>query len=51
MVYGADGSLSTSNAPVNQLGAKGADVEHYHSGGTFYLVVNSECSWHITAKG
>jgi hypothetical protein len=50
-VYNGDGSLSIDNSPVNQLGKSGADVEHYHHGGTFYLVVNSECSWHVTAKG
>jgi hypothetical protein len=50
-IYNGDGSLSTDNQEVNQLGAKGADVEHYHTGGTFYLEVNSECSWHVTAKG
>jgi hypothetical protein len=51
MVYNGDASMNFSNAPVNQLGTKGQDIEHYHSGGTFYLVVNSECSWHVTATG
>lgn len=32
---------------VNQLGASGASVEHYHYGGTIYLQVISECSWSI----
>ncbi len=50
-VYNGDGSMSFSNIGVNQLGISGADVEHYHSGGTFYLTVNSECSWKIEAKG
>lgn len=50
-VYSGDGTLSFANAPVNQLGAKGSDVEHYHTGGTFYLTINSECSWHVTATG
>lgn len=50
-VYNGDGSMSFSNSGVNQLGMSGADVEHYHSGGTFYLTVNSECSWKIEAKG
>jgi hypothetical protein len=51
MIYNSDGSLSTDNTLVNQLGSKDSGVEHYHTGGTFYLVVNSECSWHVTAKG
>jgi hypothetical protein len=50
-VYNSDGSISFSNSGVNQLGMSGTDVEHYHSGGTFYLTVNSECSWKIQAKG
>jgi len=50
-VYNGDGTLSFQNAPINQLGAKGNDVEHYHTGGTFYLVMNSECGWHVIATG
>jgi len=34
-------------SPVNQLGASGASVEHYHDGGTFYLDINSECAWTV----
>lgn len=37
--------------PVNQLGAKGNDVDHYHQGGSYFLEVNSECNWHITVTG
>jgi hypothetical protein len=36
---------------VNELGASGSDTEYYHSGGTFYLEVNSECSWTVQVKG
>ena len=50
-VYNGDGSMSFSNSGVNQLGKSGADVEHYHTGGTFYLTVNSECGWKIEVKG
>ncbi len=50
-VYNGDGSMSFSNSGVNQLGMSDSGVEHYHSGGTFYLTVNSECSWKIEAKG
>lgn len=46
----ADGGF-TPNQGVNQLGASGSDTEYYHSGGTYYLEVNSECSWHITVIG
>jgi len=50
-VFNGDGTESFNNAPVNQLGKSGSDVEHYHAGGTYYLEVNSECNWHIQAKG
>lgn len=50
-IYDDSGQLSFRNSPVNQLGASGADVEHYHNGGTFYLTVNSVCSWKIQVKG
>ncbi len=32
---------------INELGASGSDTEYYHQGGTYYLEVNSECSWTI----
>ena len=50
-VYNGDGSMSFSNSGVNQLGMSDSGVEHYHNGGTFYLEVNSECSWKIDAEG
>ena len=50
-VYNSDGSISFSNSGVNQLGMSDSGVEHYHSGGTFYLEVNSECSWKLDAQG
>ena len=49
-VKNGDGSPS-DNQGVNQLGATGADTEHFHSGGTFYLEVVSECSWTVKAIG
>ncbi len=43
------GSLDIDNQGVNQVGPKGAGVEHYHSGGnTKYVKVISECPWTIT---
>jgi hypothetical protein len=50
-IYNGDGSLSFANSGVNQLGASGSDVDHYHTGGTLYLVVNSECRWHVQVSG
>jgi len=50
-VYNADGSVSFENTPVNQMGASGNDIQHYHKGGKFYLDINSECSWTVNAKG
>lgn len=46
--YGSDGLPAVL---TNELGAKGADVTHQHNAGTFYLSVNSECSWHVVVKG
>lgn len=50
-VYNKDGTPNFDNTPVNQLGASGSDVQHYYKGGTFYLDIESECSWTVTAKG
>lgn len=50
-VYNGSGSISFQNTGVNQLGNSGADVEHYHNGGTFYLVINSVCKWKAQVKG
>jgi len=50
-IYGGDGTMSLQNVGVNQLGNKDSGVEHYHSGGTFYLEVNSECDWTVNVKG
>lgn len=49
-VYNANGTLALLSGP-NELGMSGSDTEYYHQGGQFYLEVNSECSWTITAKG
>jgi len=51
-IMNGDGSLSTDNQMVNQLGSKDSGVEHYHTGGTFYLQIQSEnCTWSVQAKG
>jgi hypothetical protein len=47
-VYNADGSPDFNNAGVNQLGPGGNGVEHFHSGGSKYLEMNSECNWSVT---
>lgn len=51
VVYNSDGSMDTNDMLVNQLGMNGSDTEYYYDAGTFYLSVNSECSWHVIAKG
>ena len=48
-IQSADGGFNDLS-PVNELGASGSDTEYYHSGGQFYLEVNSECDWTVTAK-
>ena len=50
-IYNGDSTMSFENTGVNQLGKSDASVEHYHTGGTFYLTVNSECKWKIQVKG
>ena len=40
------GGVSTQ-VGVNQLGANGDSTEHYHDGGTFFLEINSECTWAV----
>lgn len=52
--YGQDSTLDFDNQGVNQLGAGGKGVDHYHSGGNKkFLKVISECSWAVlvTKKG
>lgn len=51
LIFNGDGSLSWQNSLVNQLGKSGSDVDYYHTGGTFYLVINSECRWHVRVEG
>lgn len=50
-VMNGDGTPSLENQAVNQVGKKGADVQHYHKGGTFYLAIDSECDWTVHATG
>lgn len=47
----ADNSQNFTNQGINQLGAKDSGVEHYHSGGTFYLEVLVGCNWTLRATG
>ncbi len=47
-VYKGDGTLSNDTL-VNQLGRSGQGVEHYHTGGERYLVVNAVCDWTVKA--
>ena len=46
----SDGSMSDAEG-VNELGISGSDTEYYHESGSYYLEVNSECSWTINVKG
>jgi hypothetical protein len=50
-IYNADGSPDYNDTTVNQLGTSGSDTEYYYDSGTHYLSIDSECSWHVTAKG
>jgi hypothetical protein len=40
-----------SNAPgLYKIGIKGSGAQQYHTGGTYYISINSQCAWHITVK-
>jgi hypothetical protein len=50
----SDGNRSLENQSVTQLGVKDQGVEHYHTGGTFYLEVQVCCvdnNWTIKVTG
>ena len=49
-VYNPDGSFSLGNSPTdaNPSGNVGGDTQFYHTGGTFYLDVVSDCNWQVT---
>lgn len=48
-IKNSDGSPS-DNEDVSQSGTSGADTEYYHTGGSYYLEVDSECKWHIVVE-
>ncbi len=50
-IYDNYGNPSFSNGLINQSGASGSDTQYYHNPGTYYLEVNSMCSWTIEVKG
>ena len=48
----ADGRIASADQGVTQLGVKDSSVQHFHSGGTFYLEVSLCCAegqWTVTA--
>jgi hypothetical protein len=46
--YGQKSTVDFDNQGINQLGAKGTGIEHYHSGGNKkFLKVVSECPWSL----
>lgn len=47
-ISNGDGSLDYQDFGTNQLGMQGSGQDVYHHAGTFYLQVNSECSWTIS---
>lgn len=44
-------AAAVSYAPVEEIGKGGSGAVRYANGGQLYLVVHSECSWTLTAKG
>lgn len=35
---------------VKQAGDKGSGVQHYHRSGSFFLLIDSRCIWHVAVK-
>jgi hypothetical protein len=46
----SDVGMVSDNQGVSQLGAKGSGVEHYHTGGVFYLEISSACKWTVQVQ-
>jgi len=47
----SDCQVSPENQGINQHRVKDQGVVHYHAGGTFYFVVESDGSWTATVTG
>jgi hypothetical protein len=47
----SDCQVSPENHGITQHGVKDQGVVHYHAGGTFYFVVESDGSWTATVNG
>ena len=45
------GASEYVDSAANELGMKGSGSQPEYEPGRFYLEMNSECSWHVTAKG
>lgn len=43
-LYDEHNVIDYGTQPIDQLGPAGQGVEHYHSNGTKYLQINSECA-------
>ena len=50
-IYINDSGGSPVDVAANELAMKGSDSSEQHQGGTFYLEMNSECSWHVKVIG
>jgi hypothetical protein len=50
-IYVGAAGGGADDVAANQLGTSGATVEHEYNPGTFYLEVNTVCSWHLTVSG
>jgi hypothetical protein len=47
----SDCQVSPENQGITQHGVKDHGMVHYHAGGTFYFVVDSDGSWTVTVTG
>jgi hypothetical protein len=36
-----------AESPISPIGPSGIDITHFHDPGTFYLTIETECTWHV----
>jgi hypothetical protein len=51
VVLDAVGRPMRTPSSINESGGKGSGTQHYDKGGQYFLSINAQCAWHITAKG
>lgn len=44
------GDGAATDMSFTETGSGAEDTEHFHRGGTFYLTVNTTCTWHVAVS-